>query len=260
MRANKTLALLIIVIIISAVAVALSFNAQKKADAPFTIAITKQHAKLFENYKSLSQNLFEEVTIEIYENEAELMKAVYGGSIDAFSINVFTYLEQYAELPMGKAIFGLPADYYLIAKQTGEVERPKIGVFDDTLSFYMLQGIKYTTVAYSDTSKRLQALNDGLIDYAIISSIDYNAENSIIFKKMSALGYKEDLFILTRPWIDLDTDSGLDLINQISKVLPQDIKAPDEVMLMKAMSDLFKDEKIPTRYYYKDLVYYNQPK
>ncbi len=259
MRASKTLALLIIVFIISAVSIALAFNAHKIADAPFTIAITKQHAKLFENYKALNKDLFEDVTLEIYANEAELMKAVYGGSVDAFSINVFSYLEQYAELPMGKAILGLPADYYLIAKQPGEVDRPKIGIFDETLSFYMLQGVKYTTVAYSDQSKRLQALNDGLIDYAIISSIDYNPENSIIFKKMSALGYKEDLFILTRPWIDSDIEGGLDLIKQLSKILPEDIKAPNEVMLMKAMSELFKDEKIPTRYYYKDLVYYDQP-
>ncbi len=259
MKSLKTLTLFIIVCFISSAAIALALNAQKKADAPFTIAITRSHAKLFEQFKNLSSKLSTEVVLEIYENESDLMKAVYGGDVDAYSINVFSYIEQFADLPNGKAILGLPSEYYLIAKQDREVARPKIGIFDKTLTFYMLQGAKYTTVSYSNTSERLQALNDGLIDYAIIASADFEVGKAIIVKKMSDLGYNEDLFVLNRPWIDADIEAGLDIVENISKALTQATKAPDEILLMRAMSELFKEEKIPTRYYYKDLVYYDQP-
>jgi len=259
MKVTKILVLSVIVFIISVSAIWLSFENQQKAEAPFTIAITKSHAKLFENYKALSANLSKEVVLKIYDNEAALMKAVYSGSVDAFSINVFTYLKQFADLPKGKAILGLPAEYYLIATQDGDVERPKIGTFDEPLTFYMLKGVKYETVTYSGAAERLQALNDGLIDYAIISSADYNAENALIIKKMSTLGYNEDIFVLTQPWIESDSELGLNIVAHISKILTLETKAPDEATLMKAMSELFKDEKIPTRYYYKDLVYYDQP-
>ncbi len=259
MKASKTLVLLLIVIIISTTAIALTLSDQKKADVPFTIAITKAHAKRFEHYKALSTKVNTEVILDIYENESDLMKAVYSGTVDAYSINVFAYLEQFADLPKGKAILGLPTDYYLITKQVGEVNRPQIGVFDETLSFYLLHGAKYATISYSETSERLQALNDGFIDFAIVSSTDYDAQQAIVVKKMSDLGYTEDLFVLTRPWIDKDSETELNIIQNLTNIMTEETKAPDETMLMKAMSELFKDEKIPTRYYYKDLVYYDQP-
>lgn len=259
MKTPKILLLLIFVFIISAAAIALMLSDQKKSDAPFTIAITKAHAKRFEHYKALSTKVNTEIILDVYENESDLMKAVYSGSVDAYSINVFAYLEQFADLPKGMAILGLPTDYYLITKQAGEVDRPQIGVFDETLSFYLLHGAKYATISYSETSERLQALNDGFIDYAIVSSTDYDAKQAIVVKKMSDLGYTEDLFVLTRPWIDKDSEMGLNIIQNITNILTEETKAPDETILMKAMSELFKDEKIPTRYYYKDLVYFDQP-
>lgn len=259
MKASKTLALFIIIFFISAAAIALTFNNQKKADDPFTIAITKSHAKRFEHYKALSSKLNTEIILDIYENESDLMKAVYSGSVDAYSINVFAYLAQFADLPKGKAILGLSAEYYLITKQEGEVDRPQIGVFDDTLSFYLLHGAKYATISYSDPAERLQALNDGFIDFAIVSSADYDAEKAIIVKRMTDLGYKEDLFVLTSLWIERDREIGLDIVQSLSNILTEVTNAPDETMLIKAMSELFKDEKIPTRYYYKDLVYIDQP-
>ncbi len=259
MKASKTLVLLIFVFIISATALALTLSEQKRADVPFTIAITKAHAKRFEHYKALSTKVSTEVILDVYENESDLMKAVYGGTVDAYSINVFAYLEQFADLPYGKAILGLPADYYLITKQAGEVNRPQIGIFDETLAFYLLHGAKYATISYSETSERLQALNDGFIDFAIVSSSDYDEKQAIVVKKMSDLGYTEDLFVLTRPWLDKDTEMGLNIVQNLANILTEETNAPDETMLMKAMSELFKDEKIPTRYYYKDLVYFDQP-
>lgn len=259
MKSSKTLALFIIVIVISIGALALTILSQLKADAPFTIAVTKAHAQKFENYQALSPKLNVSVALEIYEDEADLMKAVYSGSVDAYSINVFTYLEQFNDLPKGKAILGLSSDYYLIAKKENDTSRPKIGIFDETLSYYMLRGAKYSTVYYSSTKERLKALYEGLIDYAIISSADYDQAQAIIFKKMSTQGYNEDLFILTNPWIESEGEIGLDIVNQISETLTQETKAPDKTLLMKAMSELFKDEKIHNRYAYEDLVFYKQP-
>jgi hypothetical protein len=259
MKASKTLALIILVFIISATAITLTLKDQKKADIPFTIAITKAHAKHFENFRSLATKVNTEVILDIYDNESDLMKAVYSGSVDAYSINTFAYLEQFADLPSGKAILGLPSDYYLITKQTGEIDRPQIGVFDDILSFYLLQGEKYATITYTNSLERIQALNDGFIDFAIVSSADYDAQQAIIVKKMSDLGYTEDLFVLTRSWIEKDSEMSLNIVQNLTNILTEATKAPDETILMKAMSDLFKDEKIPTRYYYKDLVYYDQP-
>lgn len=259
MKSSKTMTLFIIVFVISASALALSIFSHIKADAPFTIAITKSHAKLFENYQALTSKLNVEVVLEIYENEADLMKAVNGGFVDAYSINVFAYIEHFADLPKGQAILGLPSDYYLIAKQERTIDRPKIGLFDETLTNYMLSGVKYASISYSNTHDRLNALRDGLIDYAVIPSTDYDPSQGIITKKMSALGYKEDLFILTRPWIESDIEVELDIVQQFSATLTQETKAPDEAMLMKVMSELFMDERIPTRYYYKDLVYNTTP-
>jgi hypothetical protein len=259
MKASKTMVLIIVVLIISSTAIARTLSDQKKAEMPFTIAITKAHAKRFEHYKALSTKVNTEVILDIYENESDLMKAVYSGTVDAYSINVFAYLEQFADLPKGKAILGLSNDYYLITKQTGEIDRPQIGVFDETLSFYLLHGTKYATITYSETSERLQALNDGFIDFAIVSSADYDENQAIIVKKMSDLGYTEDLFVLTRPWIDKDVELGLNIVQNLTNILTEETNAPDETILMKAMSELFKDEKIPTRYYYEDLVYFDQP-
>lgn len=248
----------------------LTYQIESKA---FTIAVTESQSALFHNLDQLSSDLSTKVVLKKYANEFELMKAVYSGQVDAYSINLFRYIETYSKLPSGKAIIGIPTDYYLVASQVvvnmpdyvdkltstedsrGKITRPKIGIFESVISEQLLSGSRYSSISYSDSKERLKALNDTIIDYAIIREDYYDQTQYSILKKLSDFGYTQDVFVLSKTWIDNDIEAQLDIVTSIINTFTTPVSAPKEDEVMKAMTLLFNSERIQTRYYYKDLVY-----
>lgn len=239
----------------------------------FTIAVTDSQSAMFQNLDRLSNDLSTKVVLKKYANEFELMKAVYSGQVDAYSINLFRYIESYSKLPSGKAIVGIPTDYYLVASRKmvampdyvdklaatedsrGKITRPKIGIFESVISEQLLSGIRYSSITYSDSNERLKALNDSIIDYAIIREDYFDTTQYVVLKKLTDFGYTQDVFVLSREWIDNDIEDHLNIVTSIINAFTKTVTTPNEDEVIRAMTYLFNTERIQTRYYYKDLVY-----
>ena len=76
-----------------------------------------------------------------------------------------------------------------------------------------------------------------------------------MLSKLSSLGYKEDLLIVSTSWLEKNDDEDLALLNNIASMYEMNLEKPNETQLVDVMTELFTSENIPTRYYYKDLVY-----
>jgi len=279
MLTKKNAIISLIVLALGVFAVFINFYTNQIESNAFTIAVTESHRDLLSDVDTLSAELDRKINIKLFDNENDLMKEVYSGQVDAYCINLLSYIESFSKRPSSKAILGIPNDYYLVAsievvKMPGYVEllesnklsvsnsssekkisRPRIGVFDQLITEQMLNGFRYTTMTYYDSNERLRALNDSLIDYAIISKDLYDSNQHVIIKKMSDLGYFEDVFILSKNWLDTSIEEQLNIVEMLSKSMAYSVDLPNESQVIQAMTTLFNAERIQTRYYYEDLVY-----
>lgn len=252
----------------------------------FVIGVTHSHDQMLTQTKTLEGIVEQKIQIKTYNDEVELMKAVYSGEIDAFVINAFNYIDSYSELEGAKAILGIPADYYLIsqkakivasgdASQAGASEigasstdtsnskvAPKddvsfaVGTYDELLSEYLISGIDFkTTRDFYSPLDAIKALRDGIIQYACVPKSYYDADEHDILKKISTMGYTQDVLVLTQAWLEKETMDDLRLIPAFKKAIVVETTLPDESQIMNIMTLLFNAEINETRYYYDDLVF-----
>lgn len=273
MVSKKNTFIIVLILALGVFAIFINLLTYKMESSAFTIGVTESKSDLFYDLDRLSSDLSNKVVLKTYISESELMKAVYSGQVDAYPINLFSYIESFSKLPSGKAIIGIPSDYYLIASyekinmpdyvdkltltedSRGKISRPKIGVFESVISEQLLDGIRFSSMTYSDSKERLKALNDSIIDYAIVRDDYYDSDQYAIIKKISDIGYTQDVFVLSKEWIDKDIEEHLNIVSSIINVISTKVTSPDEDQVIRAMTYLFNSERLQTRYYYKDLVY-----
>lgn len=262
--------LTILVCLISVGALLLSVYLDAKTKAIFFIGMNYSHENLQINTDKLSEALGIDVRILYFDDEAELLKSVYQGDIDAYVLNTFNYISNLDKLERAKAILAIPADYYLVAnkedfptfadfpiyeEKTPDTPSFKVGISETLISDFILSATTLkTSITELKPAEIIKTLNDGLIDLAVISESDYQEDRHVILKKASELGYQEDVLILTHKWIELETIEDLGIVAAFDFKSEVE-RLPAEAQMMNIMTLLFNAEINNTRYYFDDLVF-----
>lgn len=262
--------LTILVCLFSAGALVLNFFLDSKTKEIFFIGMDRTHDHLQINTEKLADVLGTDVRIQYFDDEADLLKSVYQGDIDAYILNTFNYISNKDKLEGAKAILAITADYYFVANKKEfptfseiplyEEKSPdtpsfKVGISETLISdFIMSTTTLKTSVTELKPSEIIKSLNDGLIELAVISKSDYREDEHLILKKASELGYEEDVLILTHDWIELETLEDLGIVSAFD--FESEIeRLPAEAQMMNIMTLLFNAEINNTRYYFDDLVF-----
>ncbi|HAS73452.1 MAG TPA: hypothetical protein DCS67_04850 [Clostridiales bacterium UBA8960] len=246
---------IVMTLVISIAAIVLSIYTSNDARNHFVIALTPEHRSLFDQTHILSEGIKRPVKVIELENEYELKKRIYSGEVDAYVVGSFFYIEQYSQLGGSWAVFGVPSDYYLVTLMNHESTQNRVAAFDSFMPSILIGDGSLSNVLIYDSEKRLIALSEDYVSHIIIHASSFDPTKHQIVEKMSNRGYTEDLLILTAEWIEYDTEHNHDLIRTLSQVMTKPLDKPAESEVLSAMTYLFRNEYIPTRYYYKDLVY-----
>lgn len=248
----------IVIIICTAFALILNFLFALQEKNIFKIGITSTTSLQFRNNDAIEEVVGIPVKLIIYPSEADLIKNLRSDQLDAYTMNSFTFIENFASTEGDRAILGVPNDYFLVTLNTTElIEMPKIGLIDEHMSSLLISNMTpgHTTKDFSDPHDGLRALNDAQITHLVIPEALYDKKNHRIVEKLSFLGYTEELLILTKYWQDFDFENDYPLLQAINESLKEDLSAPNTDQLMNAMTYLFNLDKLNTRYYYEDLVH-----
>lgn len=240
---------------LSVIAIFLSIYNSVNERNDFVIALTPEFRSLMSQTNTLSEQLERPVKVVVLENENELIKSVYSGEVDAYVTNSFFYIEQYAKLNGARAVFGIPSDYFLVSLMNSDSTHQRVGVFDTFIPKLLIGNETYTNVFIPDSHKRITALNEDFVSHIILHESSLDVTKHKIVEKMSNRGYTQDLFILTSEWIEYDQAHNHVLLELLQNALSKPLVKPIESEILSAMTFLFRLEFIPTRYYYKDLVY-----
>lgn len=270
MNRNKIGMLTLLVCFFSAAALFLNFYLDAKTKEFFIIGMDRSHDRLQLNTDKLSETVGQDVRVLYFDDEADLLKSVYQGDIDAYILNTFNYISQLDQLEGAKAILGVSTDYYLVANKTifptfteiplYEEKSPdtptfKVGITEPLISDFILSTTSLkTSISKLKPTEIIRALDEGLIDFAVISKSDYRENHHLILKKASDLDYQEDVLILTQEWIELETIEDMGIVAAIDFESEVE-KLPVEAHMMNIMTLLFNAEINDTRYYFDDLVF-----
>ena len=248
----------VVIIICTSLALILNLVFTLQEKNIFKIGIASTSPLRIADTKDLEEAIGIPVQLMIYPSEAELIKNLRSDQLDAYTMNPFTFIENFASTEGDRAILGIPNDYFLVTLNTTElIEMPKIGLIDEHMSSLLISSITpgHTTKEFSDPQDGLRALNDGQITHLVIPKALYDKNNHRIVEKLSFLGYSEELLILTKYWQDFDFENDYPLQQAINDSLYEALSPPDTNQLINAMTYLFNLEKLNTRYYYEDLVH-----
>lgn len=255
MNQNKNPLILFMILLLACAVIIINILGVMQEQQTLTIGLTAQQNTLLVKSKKIELDGPYKVKFITYETEQELLQAIYAKKVSVYILDTYSYIVQYSKLPNSRAVFGIPSDYYLIAVTDQTFNRPRVGMLSTSISDHMLSGKVYSKHIYNSYEECLQDLNSGLIDQAVLQEKYIDLSKYKIISKLSSKGYKEDLLIITTPWLEKNDEEDLSLLNSISALFKDDIQKPNEAQLIEVMSELFTNESIPTRYYYKDLVY-----
>lgn len=255
MNQKKNPLLIILILVLACTVIAINFWEINLRKNTLTIGLTPQQMTLLSSKVPFDLGDPFKVKLVTYETEQALLQAIYAKKVDVYILDTYRYIEQFAKLPSSRAVFGIPSDYYLITLSDEQVKRPRVGMLSNSISEHLLKGKVYSEHLYSDYKECLQALNNGLIDQAVLQERYVDESKFKVLSKLSSLGYKEDLLIVSTSWLEKNDDEDLALLNNIASMYEMNLEKPNETQLVDVMTELFTSENIPTRYYYKDLVY-----
>ena len=262
--------LTLLVCFFSAAALLINFYLDTKTKEIFFIGMDRSHVQLRIDTDKLSEVVGRDVRVLFFDDEADLLKSVYQGDIDAYILNTFNYISNLDKLERAKAILAISADYYFVANKKEfptfseiplyEEKSPdtpsfKVGISETLISDFIMSStsLKTNTTELKPT-EIIKALDDGLIEFAVISKSNYHQDKHLILKKASDLGYQEDVLILTHEWIELETIEDLGIVAAFD--FESEIeRLPAEAQMMNIMTLLFNAEINDTRYYFDDLVF-----
>ncbi len=257
MNPNKSPLILFMILLLAGAVIILNILGIKQEQQTLTIGLTSQQSDLLVKSPKIKLDGPYKVRFITYETEQELLQAIYAKKVSVYILDTYSYIVQYSKLPNSRAVFGIPSDYYLIAVTDQNFNRPRVGMLSTSISDHMLNGKVYSKHIYNDYKECLRDLNSGLIDQAVLQEKYVDLSKYKIISKLSSIGYKEDLLVITTSWLEKEDEEELSLLNSIAALFKDDIQKPNEAQLIEVMSELFTNESIPTRYYYKDLVYTN---
>ena len=262
--------LTLLVCFFSAAALLINFYLDTKTKEIFFIGMDRSHDQLRIDTDKISEVVGRDVRVLFFDDEADLLKSVYQGDIDAYILNTFNYISNLDKLERAKAILAISADYYFVANKKEfptfseiplhEEKSPdtpsfKVGISETLISDFIMSStsLKTNTTELKPT-EIIKALDDGLIEFAVISKSNYHQDKHLILKKASDLGYQEDVLILTHEWIELETIEDLGIVAAFD--FESEIeRLPAEAQMMNIMTLLFNAEINDTRYYFDDLVF-----
>ena len=262
--------LTLLVCFFSAAALLINFYLDTKTKEIFFIGMDRSHVQLRIDTDKLSEVVGRDVRVLFFDDEADLLKSVYQGDIDAYILNTFNYISNLDKLERAKAVLAISADYYFVANKKEfptfseiplhEENSPntpsfKVGISETLISDFIMSStsLKTDTTELKPT-EIIKALDDGLIEFAVISKSNYHQDKHLILKKASDLGYQEDVLILTHEWIELETIEDLGIVAAFD--FESEIeRLPAEAQMMNIMTLLFNAEINDTRYYFDDLVF-----
>lgn len=254
MKSRLNLIILMLIIIgVSAFLAGIYF--ELKPSKSFIIALTEEHLDQFKSENTLPKILNKGVELKIYQSRNDLLKAVYSEDIDAYIVDAFHYIQNYQSSARSRAIYGIPTNKYLVAKTNEVISRPRIASFDEIIANVLINNKEHSVVLYDSEKTIINALHSDFVDLAVLTTKDVATDEFYTLNSLVTLGFTEDVLILSSKWFTDDTDEHLEIITALNAVFKQARSAPDEVSLLNVMGYLFKAERIPTRYYYKDLVY-----
>lgn len=246
---------ILMLIIIGATAFITGVYFERMPSKRFIIALTEEHLDQFNNENSLPKILNKDVELRIYQSRNDLLKAVYSEDVDAYIVDAFHYIKNYQTSARSRAIYGIPSDKYLVAKSNEAITRPRIATFDEIIANVLIKNKEHSVVLYDSEKEIVNALNSDFVDMAVLTTEYDTADAFITQNSLVTLGFTEDVLILSSKWFADDSDDHLEIVAALNVVFKQARTAPDETSLLNVMGYLFKAELIPTRYYYKDLVY-----
>ncbi|GAB6109291.1 substrate-binding domain-containing protein [Fusibacter bizertensis] len=255
MNPKKTPILFFVILVLTSAVIITNLLVYNQNRQTLTIGLTPQQNTLIDKTKKMNLDAPYKVKFVIYDNEQALLQAIYAKNVDVFILDTYSYIEQYAKLPSSRAILGVPSDYYLIATSESPIIHPRVGMLSSSLPEHLLSGTVYSKYIYNDYNECLQALSSGLIDQAVLQEKYVDLKKFMVLTKLSSLGYKEDLLIVSTPWLEKNDEEDLSLLQNINTLFNSELLKPNEAQLVDVMTELFTSEIITTRYYYKDLVY-----
>lgn len=256
MNQKKTPILFVVILVLTSVVIITNLMVLNQKRHTLTIGLTPQQNTLITGSKKMTLDGPYKVKFVIYDTEQELLQAVYARNVDVYILDTYSYIEQFAKLPSSRAILGVPSDYFLVATSEEPVTRPRIGMLSNNgIPGHLLNGTIYSEHIYNDYHECLQALSSGLIDRAVLQEKYVDLTKFKVLSKLSSLGYKEDLLIVSTTWLEKNDEEDLSLLQNIAALFKTDLQKPNETQLIDVMTELFTSETITTRYYYKDLVY-----
>lgn len=196
--------------------------------------------------------------VTFYKNSSELIALTKDGEFDAVLLNGLEYIKNYNQLFEYTALYVYPEEYGIVYFDEPVDNVPKIAITDRLIAEYYIDKTKWLTydiIEYNTEKEAYNALNEGLVDYAVLRTPYLNQSKSIGSKlvKVSVDDHLTDHLILIHK--RFKSDEGVWTLNSFQNDLNiQSLGIPDEDALIESIRWLYSKNYIATRYYYKDLV------
>lgn len=196
--------------------------------------------------------------ITFYDNSSDLIALAKENEFDAVLLNGLEYIKNYNQLFEYTALSVYPEEYGIIYYNKPVDNVPKIAITDRLIAEYYIEKTKWITydiIEYHSEVEAYNALNEGIVDYAVLRT-PYLTKSLINGSKMVKISVDENLddhLVLIHKRFKNETDVWA--LNSFQGTINiQSLGIPDEDALIESIRWLYSRNYIATRYYYKDLV------